>query len=90
MKDESTGPLEATINNLRHEIQTRGVDSQELQKRWMQQQVALVTMENQNSKLAENLSMMHSKTTIMKQKKRRLESQFLILTLSCRHLQAFD
>jgi len=67
--------LEATINNLRREIQTKESESQELQRRWMSKQMEFVALENKNTKLRESLSMMQSKTTVMKQKKRRLEAQ---------------
>eukprot|EP00210_Caulerpa_lentillifera_P008138 g7772.t1 len=75
MEDESTGPLEATINNLRREIQNKESESHELQRRWMNKQLEFVKLENNNTKLRESLSMMQSKTTVMKQKKRRLEAQ---------------
>lgn len=75
LKDESTGPLEATIHNLQREIENKRNESQELQRAWMQQQIELVSMENKNNKLSDSLSMMQSKTTVIKQKKRRLEAQ---------------
>lgn len=69
------GPLEATIHNLRQEIQNKGTESQELQRKWMQLQIELISIENENSRRGESLSTTESKLTVMKQKKRRLHAQ---------------
>lgn len=45
MVDEETGPLEAVIRNLQHEIDTKGVESQELQRRWIVYQTELVQLQ---------------------------------------------
>lgn len=45
MVDEETGPLEAVIRNLQREIDTKGVESQELQRRWIVYQTELVQLQ---------------------------------------------
>lgn len=39
MSIEETGPLEATIKNLQREIDTKGRESGEMQRRWIAAQV---------------------------------------------------
>ncbi|GMH42071.1 hypothetical protein BSKO_09990 [Bryopsis sp. KO-2023] len=75
LEDESTGPLEATINNLQREIQRKGVEAQELQRRWIGFQMELVTLQNENNKLSESISTLNCKHTVIFQKRRRLEQQ---------------
>lgn len=74
-QDESTGPLEATISNLEREIQQKGVEAQELQRRWVSFQMELVTLQNENNKLSESMATLNCKNAIVFQKKRRLEQQ---------------
>jgi len=75
MEDEETGPLEATIKNLQQEIDRKGVESRELQTRWLQCQTELVTLQSDNENLVEALARMKSEQAVMFQKKRRLEQQ---------------
>jgi hypothetical protein len=41
----STGPLEATIASLSREIDAKGGEGRELQRRWMAKQTELVTLQ---------------------------------------------
>lgn len=40
---ESTGPLEATIRNLQREMETKALESKDLQRRWIGYQTELVS-----------------------------------------------
>ena len=42
---DETGPLEATIKNLQLEIEQKGVESQDLQRRWIGYQTELVALQ---------------------------------------------
>lgn len=73
MVGEDTGPLEATIRNLQKEIDTKGGESKELQRRWIAFQTELVALQNENGQLTETLARMRAENTVLFQKKRRLE-----------------
>lgn len=45
MGEEETGPLEATIKNLQREIDTKGQESGEMQRRWIAAQAELVALQ---------------------------------------------
>ncbi|GIL43650.1 hypothetical protein Vafri_1318 [Volvox africanus] len=72
---EETGPLEATIKNLQREIDTKGQESKELQRRWINYQQELVGLQNENGGLTETLARLRAEHTVLFQKKRRLEQQ---------------
>ncbi|GFR48625.1 hypothetical protein Agub_g10540 [Astrephomene gubernaculifera] len=72
---EETGPLEATIKNLQREIDTKAQESKELQRRWINYQQELVSLQNENGVLTETLSRLRAEHTVLFQKKRRLEQQ---------------
>ncbi|KAG2494199.1 hypothetical protein HYH03_007557 [Edaphochlamys debaryana] len=72
---EETGPLEATIKNLSREIDTKGQESKELQRRWINCQQELVGLQNENGALTETLARLKAEHTVLFQKKRRLEQQ---------------
>lgn len=76
MEDEETGPLEAVIKNLEREIDNKGLESKDLQRRWIGYQTELVSLQNDNAALGENVVRMRAEHTILFQKKRRLEAQF--------------
>lgn len=46
--EEAMGPLEATIRQLRAEIETKAAESAEMQRQWIRGQTELVTLENDN------------------------------------------
>jgi len=74
MSIEETGPLEATIKNLQREIDTKGRESGEMQRRWIAAQGELVALQNENATAAETVTRMRAEHTVLVQKKRRLES----------------
>jgi hypothetical protein len=45
MVDEETGPLEAVIRNVQHEVEVKGSESKDLQRRWIQYQTELVALQ---------------------------------------------
>lgn len=67
---EETGPLEATIKNLQREIDTKGQESKELQRRWINYQQELVALQNENGGLTETLARLRAEHTVLFQKKR--------------------
>lgn len=67
---EETGPLEATIKNLGREIDTKGSESKELQRRWIGCQQELVGLQNENGGLTETLARLRAEHTVLFQKKR--------------------
>ena len=44
-EEDTAGPLEAMIRNLQHEIDTKGAESKDLQRRWILYQTELVTLQ---------------------------------------------
>jgi len=74
--DPSTGPLEATINNLGKEIGAKGAEGKELQRRWIGFQTELVGLSNDNAGMAEALTRLRAEHTILTQKRRRLEAAY--------------
>lgn len=76
MEDENTGPLEATINNLAKEIDHKGLESTQLQRRWIACQTELVSLQNENSTMGEAVTRLRSERTIIIQRRKRLESQY--------------
>ena len=45
MEEDASGPLEAMIYNLQHEIDHKGSESQDLQRRWIGVQTELVALQ---------------------------------------------
>lgn len=88
VEEDSTGPLEAVIRNLQREIDLKGVESKELQRRWIGYQTELVALTNENAQLSENVARMKAEHTVLFQKKRRLESQLESQQKEFRSLQA--
>lgn len=50
------------------------VESKEMQRRWIQVQTELVTLQNENTASTETVTRMHAEQTVLTQKKRRLEA----------------
>lgn len=44
-EEDTAGPLEAMIRNLQHEIDTKGAESKDLQRRWIMYQTELVALQ---------------------------------------------
>ena len=45
VEEDASGPLEAMIHNLNHEIDQKGSESQDLQRRWIVYQTELVALQ---------------------------------------------
>jgi hypothetical protein len=60
-----TGPLEATIYNLQHEIGGKGLQGRELQRRWIQHQTELVALQNENAALTEDVARLKAERTVV-------------------------
>ena len=59
------GPLEATINSLQNEIDSKGVQGRELQRRWIQHQTELVALQNENAALTEDVARLKAEHTVV-------------------------
>ena len=70
-----TGPLEATVNKLRGEIQGKGGGGRELQRRWVGWQTELVQLQQENNRLAQDLQRLKAHHTITNHKRTRLRQQ---------------
>jgi len=75
MEDEDTGPLEATIKNLKREINQKTVEGKHLQKRWITVQTQLVALQMENNTAKERVQRLHSEQTVLTQKRNRLVQQ---------------
>ena len=75
MTDEETGPLEATIANLKREILAKEGEGREMQRMWVAYQTDLVGLINDNNALAEKIQRLKSETTVLTQKRGRLDRQ---------------
>ena len=45
VEEDTAGPLEAVIHNLSHEIELKGAESKDLQRRWIMYQTELVALQ---------------------------------------------
>ena len=75
MTDEETGPLEATIANLKREITAKEGEGRDMQRMWVNYQTELVGLINDNNSLAEKIQRLKSETTVLTQKRGRLDQQ---------------
>eukprot|EP00878_Enallax_costatus_P030136 GHUV01032788.1.p1 GENE.GHUV01032788.1~~GHUV01032788.1.p1 ORF type:complete len:692 (+),score=266.59 GHUV01032788.1:452-2527(+) len=69
----NTGPLEATIHNLSRDIEQKGKDGQELQRRWILKQTELVALQAENNGLTEALARHRAEVTVLQQKRSRTD-----------------
>ncbi len=69
------GPLEAVVNNLTREIQGKGEEGRELQRRWVGWQTELVGLQAENNRLAQDLQRLKAHHTITHHKRTRLRQQ---------------
>lgn len=88
VEEDSTGPLEALIRNIQREMDTKGLESKELQRRWIGYQNELVQLQGENQQQAEGVARMRAENTILFQKKRRLEGQLETQQKEMKALQA--
>jgi chromosome segregation ATPase len=72
MEDENTGPLEATIKNLKKEIQVAQDENTELQRNWLADQTKLVNSIAATGDVSEKNQELKSKISILQQKRLRL------------------
>lgn len=75
-EEENTGPLEATINHLKKEIEQKRKESTELQRSWIRLQTTLVQLTEDSGREEQALKESKARQTITEQKKLRLENQF--------------
>ncbi|OQS03730.1 hypothetical protein THRCLA_21084 [Thraustotheca clavata] len=80
MEDENTGPLEATIKNIKKETTQRKKENVELQREWLQIQTSLVNLTAESEDIREKNQELKSKTSILEQKQLRLVGE-------CNHLR---
>lgn len=76
------GPLEAVVNNLTREIQGKGEEGRELQRRWVGWQTELVELQAENNRLAQDLQRLKATHTITHHKRTRLRQQYAPLPFS--------
>merc|ERR1711865_679606 len=72
MEDENTGPLEATIKNLKKEIVTAQDENTELQRDWLSNQTELVNSTDETEQISEKNQELKSRLCILQQKRLRL------------------
>uniref|UniRef100_A0A7S1XYJ4 Coiled-coil domain-containing protein 40 n=1 Tax=Phaeomonas parva TaxID=124430 RepID=A0A7S1XYJ4_9STRA len=70
--EESMGPLEATIKNLRRELEAVGTSSAQLQREWLRDQTQLVAYAAQTEELRDENAELSARITILSQKRLRL------------------
>lgn len=63
------------MNKLRGEIQGRGEEGRELQRRWVGWQTELVQLQQENNRLAQDLQRLKAHHTITNHKRTRLRQQ---------------
>ena len=71
----AVGPLEATIKNLRNEVEQKRRACGDLQRMWMSTQTELVKLANEAAAQAEKVSEMESQAAVLSQKRVRMEGQ---------------
>ncbi|KAI9221062.1 hypothetical protein BC828DRAFT_382016 [Blastocladiella britannica] len=74
--DEALGPLEATIHNLSKSISSKDKECWELQQFWLRTQNELVTSTKKASELAEQISTLKMRHTILTRKRAMINQEF--------------
>lgn len=72
--DEDAGPLEATILHLKKEIAAIQAESAQLQRAWIKNQTELVSVQNRNAVLGEDLSDKRAHYSILEQTRARIDA----------------
>ncbi|KDO22396.1 hypothetical protein SPRG_11348 [Saprolegnia parasitica CBS 223.65] len=88
MEDENTGPLEATIKNIKKETAQRKKENVELQRDWLQIQTSLVNLTAESEDIREKNQELKSKTSILEQKQLRLVGEGSLLQSDVKELRA--
>ncbi|DBA91706.1 TPA: hypothetical protein ACH3X1_003305 [Trebouxia sp. C0004] len=81
------GPLEAVVNNLTREIQGKGEEGRELQRRWVGWQTELVGLQAENNRLAQDLQRLKAHHTITHHKRTRLRQQHDVVLREVKDLE---
>ncbi|KAF0697615.1 Aste57867_11705 [Aphanomyces stellatus] len=76
MVDENTGPLEATIKNIKKETLQKKKENVEKQREWLQVQTSLVNLTAESEDIGEKNQELKSKTSILEQKQLRLVNEY--------------
>jgi len=74
-EDDSTGPLEAKIKNLRKQIADRTAESLEMQKEWIKKQTELMSIQTSTDQCKAVIADQKNRKLILDQKKVRIEGQ---------------
>jgi len=74
--DEDSGPLEATIVNMKKEIINKAQECAELQRVWIKMQTELVAVQNKNNAMSEAQHEHRAKLAILEQRRIRIARQF--------------
>merc|ERR1711865_1195566 len=85
MEDENTGPLEATIKNLKKEISTAQEENTELQRDWLSNQTELVNSTDETEQISEKNQELKSRLSILQQKRLRLLNNIEQITTDVRN-----
>jgi len=85
MEDENTGPLEATIKNLKKEIVTAQDENTELQRDWLSNQTELVNSTDETEQISEKNQELKSRLSILQQKRLRLLNNIEQITTDVRN-----
>ena len=72
VEDEDSGPLEATIANLKKNLEANQAESIELQREWLASQTALVNATAEKEAVTDKIQELNSRVSISGQKKTRL------------------
>eukprot|EP00771_Trimastix_marina_P000675 gnl/Trimastix_PCT/1698.p1 GENE.gnl/Trimastix_PCT/1698~~gnl/Trimastix_PCT/1698.p1 ORF type:complete len:882 (-),score=383.37 gnl/Trimastix_PCT/1698:206-2851(-) len=72
--DENKGPLEATIYNLKRDIEKKTEECSDLERQWMRRQVNLLSLTKQAQKIEANIRDMTAQQTVLRQRGLRLDT----------------
>merc|ERR1719364_182292 len=75
-EDDSSGPLEAKIKNLRKQIDQKKKECADMQKSWIQKQTDLLSMQEQIDNTKEHVQDQRNKKLVLSQKRIRTEAQW--------------
>ncbi|RQM21170.1 hypothetical protein B5M09_010247 [Aphanomyces astaci] len=88
MVDENTGPLEATIKNIKKETLQKKKENVDKQREWLQIQTSLVHLTAESEEIGEKNQVLKSKTSILEQKQLRLVNEFNNFKTEVKELKA--
>ncbi|CAK5184948.1 unnamed protein product [Aphanomyces euteiches] len=88
MVDENTGPLEATIKNIKKETVLKKKENVDKQREWLHIQTSLVNLTAESEDIGEKNQELKSKTSILEQKQLRLVNEFNNFKADVKELKA--